>query len=69
MIKSELCSQCSLRLENQEKEDYHAPKKPFVSNGFIYNMAIDIAFPFQGIGLITDIAKVLKATTLSIRTC
>ena len=40
----------------------HTPKKPFVSNGLIYNIAMQINFPFQAFALITDCAIALKAT-------
>ena len=57
-----------MRLENHEKEDFHSPKKPFVSNGFIHNLALEINFPYQAIGLIVDVAKMLNAQKFSVDT-
>ncbi len=44
----------------------NTPKKPFVSNGLIYNMAAQLNFPFQAIALLLDCAETLKATEVSI---
>ena len=50
----------------KEKEEQHNPKKPFVSNGLIYNMAVQISFPFQAVSLIMDCARAVEATEINI---
>ena len=41
------------------------PKRPILSVGFLYNMALEIKFPFQAITLIIDCALLLKANTMN----
>lgn len=56
IIKSEICSNCVKRMEINEKEDVNGPKKPFISNGLLYNMAAQIKFPFEAFSLLLDCA-------------
>lgn len=61
IFKSEICESCVNVPEKREQENKKFPKDIVISVGFLYNMALQIKFPFHAIFMIYEASKFFMA--------
>lgn len=66
IFKAEICEGCISALEKKEQENRKYPKDLVISVGFLYNMALEIKFPFHAVSMVYEAAKYFGARELRI---
>ncbi len=54
-------------MEKKEQDSKKFPKDLAISVGFLYNMALEIRFPFHALSMIYEASKYFQATEFRVR--